>query len=130
MLKSVLYYLLFLTTAVRFADIIYLLAKDRTNLPPAVIIVTAAMVLYGFALIFKRFIGHIRLKQFAVFYSVQTAMIVFNITYMAVTCPLTVSAAETLAVGTFLDIIVNCGILIACARQIKSGEMQLSRSRY
>lgn len=120
MLKSVLYYLLLLTTSVRFVDIIYLLAKDSTNLPTPVIIVTSAMILYGVFLVVKKVISTVRLKQLVTFYTVQTGMIAFNLIYVAVRCPLQISASETLIVGTFLDILANIGLIYLCMKQIRS----------
>lgn len=120
MLKSVLYYLLLLTTTVRFADIIYLLARDNTNLPVPVIVVTSVMVLYGVFLAVKKFISNIRMKQLLAFYLVQTGMILFNLVYIAVACPLQINAAETLAAGTFLDILVNVGFICMMMRQIRN----------
>lgn len=120
LLKSVLYYLLLLTTTVRFADMIYLLAKDSTNLPIPVIAVTSLMILYGIFLGVKKFVTTIRMKQMLHFYLVQTGMIVFNLIYVAAFCPLRVSAVETVIVGTFLDVLVNAGLIYACLRQMRS----------
>ena len=120
MLKQVLYYLLLATTTVRFVDMIYLLAKDSTNLPVPVLVVTTLMVLYGIALIVRKFVGNVLLKQLMIFYMVQTVMIVFNLSYIAVACPLRISAAETFVVGTFLDIIVNFAVIYLCSRQMRS----------
>lgn len=121
MLKSLLYYLLFLTTTVRFVDIIYLMTKPSTNLPVIVLVVTSAMIIYGVVLLTKRVLSNLRLKQLTTFYVVQSAMIVFNIIYMAISCPLQVSFVETLIVGTFLDLLMNFGILYACMRQMRGG---------
>lgn len=120
MLKSVLYCLLFITTAARFTDIIYLLVKDNTNLPIPVIIITTTMIIYGIVLLAKKFVGNVTLKQLMMFYMVQTAMIVFNLSYISVACPLHINIAETVVVGTFLDIVINCGIIYFCTKQIRS----------
>jgi len=114
----VLYYLLLFTTTLRFVDIIYLLAGKTTDLPLPVILVTTAMVLYGIVLIVRKFVGTILLKHLQTFYLVQTAMIVFNIAYIALMSPLDISAVEFLVVGSFLDLIVNACILFACNRQM------------
>lgn len=109
-----------LTTTVRFIDIIYLLAKDSTNLPIPVVAVTTAMVIYGIALIVKRAIGNVTLRQLMMFYMIQTLMFVFNLAYVAIACPLQISVPETLVVGTFLDILINCGIIYLCTKSIRS----------
>lgn len=120
MLKSVLYVLLMATTSVRFIDIVYLLLKDRTNLPVAVLAVTSAMIVYGVFLLAKKFISKVTLKQLMYFYIIQTVMIAFNLFYIAIFCPLRISAAETFIAGTFLDILVNCAVIHLCTKQLRS----------
>lgn len=120
MLKSVLYYLLLLTTGIRFADMIYLLARENTNLPIPVIVVTSVMIIYGFVLGVYKFISTIRLKQLLAFYVIQTVLFVFNLVYVAVACPLTISPAETLIVGTFLDLIINVSLVYIGMKHIRS----------
>lgn len=120
MLKSVLYCFLFVSTAVRLTDIIYLLANKKTSLPAVVIGVSIAMIAYGLILLTKKFIGNITLKQLMAFYIVQTVMIGFNLAYIAIASPLRVNVAETLIVGTFLDILINCCAVYFCMKQIRS----------
>lgn len=120
MLKQVLYYLMLVTTTVRFVDMIYLLAKDNTNLPVPVLIVTTFMVLYGIYLVVRKFLGNILLKQLMTFYVIQTVMIVFNLVYFSIASPLQVSILETVAIGTFLDIIVNASVIYLCTKQMRS----------
>lgn len=120
MLKSILYYLLLLTTSVRFIDMIYILAKDSTNLPVPVIVVTAAMILYGVVLAFYKFVGTVRMKQLVAFYAVQSGMIVFNLVYTAVFCPLQISFGETVLMGTFLDLIINGGLIFVGMRRMRN----------
>lgn len=119
MIKLVLYILLFITTAVRLAGIIYLLAGESTNLPTLILAVTSATVLYGLALIIKRLVGSIRLKQLMLFFIIQTVAFSFNMAYFAITSPLKISFMETLAVGTFLDILLNCCAVYLCIRQMR-----------
>lgn len=109
-----------LTTAVRFVDILYLLSRDNTNLPVPVIIVTSIMVLYGVFLTVKKFISNIRMKQLFIFYMIQSAMIVFNLIFTSVASPLRINAMETIIVGTFLDLIVNAGLIYMMFRQMRS----------
>lgn len=125
LLKSVLYYLLLLTTTVRFADLIYLLSRDSTNLPVPVIIITSAMILYGIATGVSKFIRPLRMKPLLTFYKTQTAMIAFNLIYVAVASPLRMSAAETLIVGTFLDLLVNVGLIYVCMKRMRSLSLPL-----
>lgn len=120
MLKSVLYYLLLLTTAARFIDMVYILSRSSTNLPVPVIVVTAAMILYGVVLLAKKFIGNILLKSLMWFYMVQILMIVFNLVYVSIVCPFQISTAETIIVGTFLDIIISGFAVYMCSKQMRS----------
>lgn len=120
MLKPVLYILLLLTTSVRFFDIVYLLAKENTNLPIPVILVTTAIILYGMVLAVRKFTSTIRLKQLMYFFIAQTGVIAFNLLYVSVATPLKMSVAEMLAAGTFLDLLVNGVLIYLCLRQIRS----------
>lgn len=125
MLKSVLYFLLLLTTSVRFVDLIYLLAKDNTNLPIPVVIVSCIMVLYGIVLGVQKFIGSVRLRQLMNFFILQSGLIAFNMIYVSVATPLKMDAAEMLAVGTFLDLVVNGAVVYLSMRQMRSFQMPL-----
>jgi len=127
LLKTVLYYLLLLTTTVRFIDIIYLMTRQTTNLPIVVLIVSTAMVLYGIVLLVKKVVGNVRLKQLTMFYMVQSVMIVFNLSYMAIVSPLKATGLETLIVGTFLDLLINCGIIYMATKQMRDGVIVTQR---
>lgn len=117
MLKSVLYYLMLIVTAVRLADIVYLLAGQSTGLPACVLIVSSVMILYGIILTVKKFIGSVRLGQLMAFFLVQILATGFNLTYVALAVPVQISIPETLMVGTFLDILVNGVIVYLCIKQ-------------
>ena len=125
MFKNVLYTLLLLTTGARFLNMAYLLATGSTDLPVPVLLVSAAMIAYGIILLVKKYTGMIRLKQFMAFYVVQTVMITFNLTYMALFYPLKVSLPDALMLGTFLDILVNCGVVYFCVKEIRSAHTTL-----
>jgi hypothetical protein len=112
-MKSVLYSLILLTTAVRFVDMIYLLTRDSTNLPLSVLLVTSAMILYGLVLLTKKFFGTVRLRQMMVFFGVQAALVVVNLVTVALFVPMQITLTETLIVGSFLDILIDCGALYA-----------------
>lgn len=120
MLKTVLYGLLFATTTFRLADIIYLMARGNTNLPGTVFVVTGAVVVYGAVILVKRLNGNVTVKQFMMFFAVQAMAVIFNLSYVAITCPLRISGLETIAVGTFLDILVDICAVYFCMRQIRS----------
>lgn len=120
MLKSVLYYLMFITTAVRFVDMIFLLTAGSTSLPIPVIAVSSAMILYGIVLVVKKFVSNLRLRQLMAFYMVQVVVVVFNLSYIAAFCPLQISVAETCVVGSFLDLIVDAGAIYACMKYMRS----------
>jgi len=120
LLKTVLYGLLVLTTAVRLANIVYLLVKESTNVPVPVLAVTTVMIVYGIFLIVKKFISKITLRQLMYFYIVQTIMIAFNLFYIAAFCPLRINAAEILVVGTFIDILINGTIIYLCMKKLRS----------
>lgn len=120
MLKSVLYYLLMVTTAVRFVDMIYLLSRESTNLPVLVIALTGAMILYGIVLVAKKFTSSIRLKELMLFYGVQAVLISVNLITVAAFVPLQLTLTETFLVGSFLDLLIDGCCLYACAKQIRS----------
>ena len=54
------------------------------------------------------------------FYLVQIFAILFNLIFVAVTLPVKVTLAETLVVGTFLDILINCVVVYLCMKQRRS----------
>lgn len=120
LLKSVLYGVLFATTTLRLADIIYLLARGNSNLPGMVFIVTGAVVVYGAALLVKRLSGNVTIKQFMLFFAIHAAAVVFNLSYIAATWPLRINSLETVAVGTFLDILIDICAVYFCTKQIRS----------
>ncbi len=120
MLKSVLYYLLLVTTSIRLVDVVYLLATTDSCLPGIVFAVTSAMIIYGVILLVKRFIGSVRLSQLMMFYLIQIVAIAFNLIYVAFNLPVKVTLPEMLVVGTFLDILINCVIVYLCVKQRRS----------
>lgn len=120
LLKSMLYYFILVTTAVRFADMVFLLTKDSTNLPMTVVAVTSAMIIYGIVLVVKKIIGNVNLRQLMLFFIIQAAMILFNITFTSLTSPLRYGLAETFIVGSFLDVIVDGFMIYLSVRSIKS----------
>lgn len=120
LLKSVLYGLLLVTTTLRVADIIYLIAKGNSNLPAVVFFVACAVAVYGIALLGKRINGNVTIKQFMLFFTVQAVAVIFNLTYVSVACPLRISVMETIAVGTFLDILIDMCAVYFCTKQMRS----------
>lgn len=117
MLKTCLYFLMLLTTAIRFADVIYLLSRESTNLPMVIYILTSALILYGVVLVVKRFIGSVRIRQLMVFFIFHAVIFAFNITYVAVSVPLSIDMFEMAAVGTFLDILIDICAVYFCLKQ-------------
>lgn len=120
MLKSVLYYLLFLTTAVRFVDMLYLLSSDNTSLPIPVIVVTTVMIIYGMVLVVKKFVSNILIRELMVFYVAQAAMISFNLIYTAIACPLQLNLPEMFIVGSFVDLLIDFCVVYACFKKERS----------
>ena len=127
MLKSVLYYLLMLTTAVRFVDMVYLLSRGTTNLPLSTLIITSAVILYGAVLVARRFFGNIRLTQLMTFFAVHAVLISINLAVVAINVPFQVTLAETFIVGSFLDILVDCCAVYAGMKQIRSADRPFVR---
>jgi len=120
LLKSVLYYLLLISTSLRLVDVIYLLVATDSCLPGIVFIVTSAMILYGIVLVVKRFVSSVRLSQLMAYYIIQIFTTLFNLIYVAVTLPVKVTLAETFTVGTFLDILINCVVVYLCIKHRRS----------
>ena len=120
MLKSLLYSLLIITTAVRFVDMVYLISTGGTTLPVSVMIITSAMIIYGGLLIAKKITGSIRIGQLMAFYCVQAGIIIFNLLTIAIFYPLQLSFAEVLIVGSFLDLIVDFCAVYMCLKYMRS----------
>lgn len=122
------YTLLLLTTSIRFVDMIFLLTRESTNIPTVVIVMTCAMIVYGVALGVSRFVSNLRMRQLVSFYMVQTAVIAFNLIFIAMTCPLSLGGLEMLAVGTFLDILINIALVGTSLKHIRRFEIMPERS--
>ena len=120
MLKTVLYGLIAFTTAIRLANIVFLLLKEDSNVPLPVFAVSTAMIIYGIILIAKKFINKVTLRNLMHFYIIQTFMIAFNLFYVAAFSPLRINASEILVVGTFIDILMNGTIIYFCTRRLRS----------
>ena len=120
MLKPVLFIVLMASTLVRLADIAYLIANGRYNLPAAVIAVTAAIVVYGLLLILKKFVAGIRISELMAFYLVWAAAIVFNLSFLRISgFPFALTFPEFIAVGTFLDLVVVAFICYYGMKQMR-----------
>ena len=119
MLKSVSFLILVAFTGLRLVDVMYLITRDSVNLPVTVIVVIAAMVLYGVALITKQLLAKTTVKELITFYVSQAAAIVFNLVFVSIACPIKLSIAEMLAVGTFLDLVVIACVLYYGMKQLR-----------
>lgn len=120
MLKRVLYILLLVITAVRALNMAYLLIKGSTNVPVPVLAITACMIAYGAFLLVRKLFVNVTLRQMMAFFIVESFAIIFNLTYIAIACPLSISAAETLVVGTFFDIMINLIVVYFATKQLRS----------
>ena len=121
MLKTVLFYLLITVTALRSADIVYLLTAGGTDLPLAVIVTSCLMLLYAIILISKRiFGGNITLRQYIAYYVIHALVVVFNLFFTSASTPLRVSPLEAFAIGTFFDVLVDICAVYFSRRQILS----------
>ena len=119
MLKTILYSLLIFSTTVRFVDLIYVLALQQTTLPLVVVIVAGASILVGLALVVKKFIGVLPLKQLMLFFIVEALAVSFNIAYLAMNYPLAITLAEAVLCGTFLHLIVDAIVVHTCMRSLR-----------
>lgn len=117
MLRTFLYIVMLVTTILRFADVIYLLSRPVTNLPTTVFIITSLVIIIGVVLIVKRFIGTVRLGQFMAFFIIQAVAFLFNIVFVSVTVPLKIDVFEMIAVGSFLDILIDIFAIYLCGKQ-------------
>ncbi len=121
MLKTILLLLLIVSAAARAGDLTFLLVTGATNLPPAVIITTALMVLYALILIMKRiFSGNVTLRQFMAFYVMQGLVTVFNLAFTTISSPLQVTWLEAFAIGTLFDVLVDVLAVYFIQKQIRS----------
>jgi uncharacterized integral membrane protein len=112
---------LVLITAVRLADIVYLLTAGGTDLPVIVIVASCLMLAYAAVLISKRiFGGNITLRQFTAYYVIHALVTLFNLFYTSAATPLPVSWLEAFAVGTFFDILLDTCAVYFSRRQIRS----------
>jgi len=130
LLRAILLLLVAITTIVRFSGVVFVLTRDAVNLPALALILTTVMVIYGLILVTRKLMmGSVRLRQFMAFFLLQTAVIVFNLIYVASVHPLPITAPETLVVGTFFDLLINAGILFICIRHLRNGLAPASSAR-
>lgn len=120
MLKQVIYGLIFAITLVRTADMGYILIKGGTNVPVPVLAVTSCIIVYGAFLLIRKLFMNVTLKQMMAFFIIGSVAIIFNLIYISVACPLSISPAETIVVGTFFDIIINSTVVYFCTKQMRS----------
>ncbi len=118
MLKAVSHIIVAATTLLRLSMLVYLLLfRADTHLPVTVLVVTSAVVLYGLFITFRRLAGPMRITQMTVFFSVQSAAILFNLFFTSRNVPLALDVPEIITVGTFLDILINAYMIISIIRQ-------------
>jgi hypothetical protein len=121
LLKTVLLLLITVTSLIRLVDMVYLLVAAGTNLPFAVIILACILLGYALILIAKRLIGgNVTLRQFMAYFIVHAIVTVFNLVFTSLSTPLRVTGPETLAIGTFFDVLVDILAVYLCQRQIRS----------
>jgi len=128
LLKRVLYILLILTTAVRLVGVVATLAGGDTSLPAAVLVATSLTIIYGVLLLVRRFIFTIRLKHFIQFFAVQSMVFAFNLAVVSQTVLLSVTRAETLVVGSVLDILINCVAIYYCVKTLRRIKFAAARN--
>jgi len=119
LLKSVSFILMVAFTSLRLVNVMYLIACDTINLPATVIVLIAAMVIYGIALIVKQLIAKTTVKELMSFYIFQAITIAFNLVFVSIVCPVALTIAEILAVGTFLDLVIIAFVLYYGMKQIR-----------
>ena len=119
MLKKILYMLLFLTTLLRLASLILLLAGGRTHLPTPVIVLTSITVVYGVLLLLRRFLLSVYPRHFIHFFAFQSAVFLFNLIYVNRTVPLEIRPLEVLVTGTVLDILIGFAAIYYCVKNIR-----------
>ncbi|MCL2057014.1 MAG: hypothetical protein FWH02_07355 [Oscillospiraceae bacterium] len=111
MLRSVLYYFILLTTGVRLVNMVYLLFSGSINLPVSVMVVSSLMIACGLVVVLQKRTS--RLKNIMVFFAVHAVLVMANLITVAIHVPMSIALAETLAVGTVLDIVIDACALYA-----------------
>jgi len=115
----VLYTLLLLTTVTRFIGVVVLLTRDRVNLPTIVLVTTSLTVLYGIFLLIRRFVLTLHLKHFIQFFTVQSAVFIFNLSFVSNNIPLQITGIEALVTGSLLDVLINVVAIYYCIINIR-----------
>ncbi len=129
MLKTILLFLLIVSTAARAGDLTYLIVTGVTNLPLTVIITAVLLVGYAIILIMKRiFSGNVTLRQFMAFYVLQGLVTIFNLAFTAASTPLQVTWLEAFAIGTLFDVLVDALAVYFIQKQIRSHYLAVAPS--
>jgi hypothetical protein len=130
LLKNILFALLTAGAALRLADLIYLVAADRTDLPLTVLISAGLLVFYALILISKRLLGgNVTLRQYMAYFFVHAVAVIFNLLYTAAVSPLRVSVAEMLALGTLFDVLVDAAAIYFGLKQIRSNYLAVIENK-
>jgi len=119
LIKTVLYTLLLLTTATRLTGVVILLALGSVNLPTTVLATTSFTVIYGIFLLIRRFVLTLHLKHFIQFFTVQSAVFIFNLSFVSNNIPLQITGIEALVTGSVLDVLINVVAIYYCVRNIR-----------
>ena len=119
MLKTILYLLLALTTLLRFASLMLVLAGGDTHLPTPVVVLTSVTVVYGVLLLLRRFLLSVHPRHFVHFFAFQSAVFFFNLIYVSRTVPLEIRPLEVLITGTVLDILVGFVAIYYCLKNMR-----------
>ena len=119
MLKNVMFALLLLTTALRLGSVVFLISTQNTALPTVVLATTSLTVIYGAFLLVRRLIFNLHLRHFIQFFAAASVVILFNLIFVSNNVLVAVSVVEIVAIGTFLDILVNLTAIYLCVKNMR-----------
>lgn len=95
------------STAFRVVDLIVVLGLQELSLPIFIIVDVVVLILLGIFLIFRKATRKLGLSGLLLFSLVSIAFISINIAYIAYSVQISLSIAESLLVGSILEIIIH-----------------------
>ena len=116
-MKAVMFYYLLARLLVKMGTTAYVYFFGQTELPAVVLIILTAVIAIGIAVIVRYFMGKSSKKEMAVFFTVDTAAILFNMLFIRMSAPVEIGQADTMAIGTILDVIINVALVVYAFRK-------------
>ncbi len=111
------YYVLAAVTVLRVLAMAVMIPALQTNLPYTVLIISGLLAAGALFLIIKSFFRGVTAQHLIIYFVAESVAIIFNLTYIAFTSPLSYAFHETLICGNFLNVVINVALILLAFRE-------------